>query len=96
MKEVDKVMETMELLPIAGSLHEVLFEQDVMRDFAIEKILGFYKKKKIGKVKERKGSKPLSRRTRYIMGLMEKLTLWVALFWTVWKVVGFGRWLIGM
>eukprot|EP00520_Triparma_pacifica_P015683 CAMPEP_0118637164 /NCGR_PEP_ID=MMETSP0785-20121206/3008_1 /TAXON_ID=91992 /ORGANISM="Bolidomonas pacifica, Strain CCMP 1866" /LENGTH=356 /DNA_ID=CAMNT_0006528335 /DNA_START=29 /DNA_END=1096 /DNA_ORIENTATION=+ len=74
--EVSDCVETMELVPIAGSLHEAFFEWDVMRDFMIKRCVEFYKAEKMGKVKTRKGRKPPSRMVRYVMGLLEKAFLW--------------------
>ena len=89
-------METMELVPIAGSLHEAFFEWDVMRDFMIKRCVEFYKAEKRGKVKTRKGRKPPSRMVRYVMGLLEKAFLWAVLLGFLYNIFTFGRWVLGI
>jgi hypothetical protein len=95
-KEIAETVETMELVPLAGALHEVFFEWNVMRDFALKQCVDFYKADKKGKIKTRKGRKPLSRRVRYTIGLIEKAGLWLLLFIFFLKLYEIGMWLVGL
>jgi hypothetical protein len=95
-KEISEIVETMELVPLAGSLHEVFFEWNVMRDVALKQCADFFKAEKKGKIKTRNGRKPLSRRVRYTIGLFEKAGLWLVLFIFFLKVYEMGMWLIGL